>query len=145
MSCSNPRNANKTQAKRLLTRGNFVTRASQVVHFWSKSPHLVPLTSTEPLFSSWNITLGTHGSLSADICEPKPCRNRHHWGLLRAQSHCFPRGLLHLAHKAPYGPTFVCPNSLGTTTIGPSYEDKTIVFLQEYYTWHTRLPKGRHL
>ena len=94
-------------------------RASQVVHFWDKSPHLGPLTSTKPWFSCRNITLGTHGSLWADICVPKPLRNHHYWALLRAPNHGFPVGIVHLAHMAPYGPTFVCQNSLGTATIGP--------------------------
>ena len=66
-----------------------------------------PFTSTKPLFSSRNTTLGTHGSLWADICVPKSIRNHHYWGLLRAPNHGFPRGILHLAHMAPYGLTFV--------------------------------------
>ena len=104
-----------------------------------------PFTSTKPWFSCRNTTRGTHGSLWADICVPEFLRNRHYWTLLRAPSHCFPAGILHLAHTAPYEPTFVCQNLLGTATIGPSYEHKAIVFLQEYYIWHTRLPMGRHL
>ena len=63
--------------------------------------------SIKPLFSSRNITLGTHGSLWADICVPTSLMNRHYWALLRAPNHCFPAGILHLAHMAPYGLTFV--------------------------------------
>ena len=66
-----------------------------------------PFTSTKPLFSSRNTTLGTHGLLWADICVPKSLRNRHYWALLRAPNHCYPAGILHLAHMAPYEPTFV--------------------------------------
>ena len=75
ISCSNPRNANKTQAKRLGTRGPIGTRASQ----------------------------------------------------------------------APGGPPPDAQILLGTATIGPFYEHQTIVFLEEYYTWHTRLPMYLHL
>ena len=31
----------------------------------------------------------------------------HTWAILRAPNHGFPAGILHLAHMAPYGPTFV--------------------------------------
>ena len=35
-----------------------------------------------------------------------------------------------------------CSNSLRTATIGAFYEHQTMDLLQEYYTWHTRLPMG---
>ena len=38
---------------------------------------------------------------------PKSFKNNHYWAILRAQNHCFPAGILHLPHMAPYGPTFV--------------------------------------
>ena len=31
----------------------------------------------------------------------------HTWVLLRAQNHCFPAGIVHLAHMVSCGPTFV--------------------------------------
>ena len=34
----------------------------------------------------------------------------------------------------------LCSNSLRTATIGPLHKHQTIVFLDEYYTWHTLLP-----
>ena len=49
-------------------------------------PLLGPFTSTKPWFSSRNTTLGTHGSLWADICVPKSLRNRRYWALLRHQT-----------------------------------------------------------
>ena len=73
---------------------------------------------------------------------PKFMGNRHYWALLQAPNHGFPAGILHLAHTAPYGLTFVCQNCLGTATLGPFYEHQTMVFLHEYDTWHTRLPMG---
>ena len=50
-----------------------------------------------------------------------------------------------MAHMAPDMLTFVCQIPLYTATIEPTYEHKTIVFVQENYTWPTWLPNGRHL
>ena len=104
-----------------------------------------PLTSTKPLFSCKDATLGTHGSLWADICMPKFLRKIHYRALLRPQNHRFPARIVHWAHMAPYRLTFVCQIPLYTATIEPTYEHKTIVFLQESYMWPTWLPNGRHL
>ena len=44
--------------------------------------------------------------------------------------------------QAPGGPPPDAQIPLGTATIGPFYEHQTIVFFEEYYTWHTWLPMG---
>ena len=105
--CSNPRNANKTQAERLVTRGEFGRSASQVVHFWYKSSHLGPFTSIKPLFFPAGIVHLAHMApyRLTFVCQT-PLWTATIDPSYEHKTIVFPAGISRLAHMAPYGPTF---------------------------------------
>ena len=146
---SNAQNANKRQAKRLPTRGTIGTpdgpEGRPVLKFFRNRHDWALFTSIKPWFSSRNTTLGTHGSLWADICVPKSLRNRHYWALFTSNKQWFSCRNITLGTHGSLWADICVPKSSGAATIEPFYEHKTIVFLHEYYTWHTGLPMSRHL